>query len=707
MSLTRRALLQSSLWAAGGLLLGCTSNSPRILSAPQPTDNELGLWIRIDVSNRVRFVVPSVEMGQGVTTALPTIVAEELDIELDQIDIILAPVNQAYRQPGVFTQVTGGSTSVLNWWEPLSRTGASARAMLVQAAAQRWQVSPNECLTRKGKVLHPPSGQELSYGSLAEEASRLPIPEEVVRKDPATYRLIGQPLPRVDGLAKVTGQAQFGMDVRLPNMLYATVRQSPIFGGEVARYEESSAKAVRGVVSVVAIPHGVAVVAERFWQAKKGADALRIEFQGGQSQGLNRQMLEQQLTQALDGLDKTMVRGERTLEVEYSLPYLAHMTMEPMNCTADVRADRCEIWVPTQFPEVVRDKAAEITGLEPEQVTVHTTYLGGGFGRRGWDFAMQAVLVSQAVGRPVQLIWTREEDLQHDFYRPAYQSRLQVALGADGLPSEWHHQLAGPSLLSEYAWQFAGMRSIGQVLRWVDWDMTSTEGARLPYTVGRSSLDYEIVEPGVPVGFWRSVGSSHNAFTVESVIDEAAHLAQRDPLEYRLALLNEKPRHQAVLRRVAEEAGWGNSLPSGHAQGVAVHESFKSIVAQVIEISVQKGKLRIHKVYCVIDCGRYVNPNLIRQQLEGAVIFGLSAALYEEISIDEGRVVNSNFHDYPILRLSEAPEVQVSILENNEAPGGVGEPGVPPIAPALTNAIFAATGKRIRRLPIGSQLQGA
>ena len=704
MNLSRRAFLHSSLLMTGGLLLGCTSNSPLILSSPKESANELGLWVRIGNDNRIGFVVPSVEMGQGVTTSLPTILAEELDVEPDQIDIVLASVHVAYRQPGGFTQGTGGSTSIVKWWEPLSKTGAAARSMLVQAAANRWQVSPGECQTSAGHVLCAGSDRKLSYGELATEAAKLEVPDDPRCKDRSQYRLVGKPLNRLDGLAKVTGQAQFGIDVKVPGMLYATVRQSPVFGGEILRYEESSALGVKGVVGVFEILNGVAVVAEKFWQAKRGAEALQIEFHGGRSAGLNDVDLEQQLTEALDDLGKAEVSGEKVLDVEYFLPYLAHATMEPMNCTADVHKNHCEVWVPTQFPEVVRDKAAEITGLAPEQVTVHTTYLGGGFGRRGWDFAVQAVQASKAVGRPVKLIWTREEDTQHDFYRPAYKSRLQVELDKNGFPKSWKHQLAGPSAISEFAWQLVDTRAVGKLLNWIDWDVTSTGGTQLPYAIPAYEMDYEVVEPGIRVGFWRSVGNSHNAFTVESVLDEAADLAGRDPLEYRLALLTDQPRHRKVLDQVAQDAGWGSSLPEGHARGIALHESFKSIVAQVVEVSVDAGNVRVHKVHCAIDCGRYVNPNIIHQQIEGSVIFGLSAALYEQISLKDGAVANSNFHDYRVARLSESPEVFVSIIENEEAPGGVGEPGVPPVVPALCNAIYAATGKRIRRLPVASQL---
>jgi CO/xanthine dehydrogenase Mo-binding subunit len=705
MAITRRTFLVSSLVASGGLLLGCTTTSSKILSKPQVTQQDLGMWLRIGTDNRITFVVPAVEMGQGVSTALPTIVAEELNVSLDQIDTVMAPVNEVYRGPdGGFTQGTGGSTSVNKWWDALSKTGAAAREMLTQAAANRWQVNTSELSTESGFVLHAASGRRLSFGELTEDAARLEIPAEPARKPAAEYRLVGQPLPRKDGLAKVTGAAQFGIDVQLPNLLYATVKQSPVFGGTVRAFNEASAKSVKGVVAVVEVPHGVAVVAEKFWQAKKGLDALEVEFEGGKSLGLSNATLEQQLDEALEELGKAELAGERTLDVEYFVPYLAHATMEPMNCTVDLRADRCDVWVPTQFPEVVRDKVAEVFGLDDEQVTVHTTYLGGGFGRRGWDFAIQAATVARAVKRPVKLIWTREEDTRQDFYRPAYKSRLQVTLNADGTPAAWAHQIAGPSIVSEFAKQLVNLSAVGTVLRWVDVDPLSTQGAELPYAIPDHAVDYQVVEPGVRVGFWRSVGSSHNAFIVESVLDEAAHLAQQDPLAYRLALLRDKPRHRAVLERVATESGWGEPLPAGRARGVALHESFKSIVAQIAEVSVANGQVQVHKVHCVIDCGRYVNPNLIRQQLEGSVVMGLSATLFEAVQIQDGAVQSSNFHDYRLARLAESPEVSVSILQNNEAPGGIGEPGVPPVAPAICNAIFKATGTRIRRLPVGDQL---
>lgn len=706
MPVTRRQFLQTLAAAGGGLLVGCSTSSGKVLSAKEVADHSLGVWLHIASDGAVTFVVPSSEMGQGVTTSLTAIVAEELEVDFKLIQTVHAHASPEYNNPQFSTQGTGGSTSIVAWWAPLQKMAAAARQMLVQAAAQRWQVEAGSCTVENAVIFHPGSNRQLAYANVVKDAANLVAPDDPVLKDPANYRYIGKPLPRKDGFIKVTGQAQFGIDVRLPGMLYATVRQSPVFGASVTSIDKTTINLYPGVVDVVDIPNGVAIVANNFWAARKAAQALKVEFSEGVTSGLDDEKIYQQFASALASMGKAEVRGERTLDVEYEVPYLAHATMEPMNCTADVRADGCTVWVPSQFQGLARSTAADITGLDEEKVRVNTTYLGGGFGRRAeLDFVIQAVTVSKAVGKPVQVIWTREEDTQHDFYRPAYLSRIQLSLKENGYPDRFEHQLAGPALLTRLLERSMGLGTVGSIMRWLNFDTTSTEGAsELPYSIENHNLDYTVVDPGVPVGFWRSVGSSHNAFTTESVIDEAAHLAGIDPYQYRHELLKNKPRHQAVLERVAEEADWYAELPEGYGRGIALHKSFGSIVGQVVEVSVKDKKLKIHKVHCVIDCGRYVNPDIIEAQLQGAVVQALSSTLDEKISIKNGAVSNSNFHDYPVLRLDKSPDVTVSIMQNDEDPGGVGEPGVPPLVPAVCNGIYAATGKRIRKLPIGNQL---
>lgn len=709
MGITRREFLKTTLLTGSGLLLGCNSTSDKILSVAdveKASDKILGVWLRIDEDGGITFIVPSAEMGQGVLTSQTMIVAEELEVEFNQIKSIQAHASSDYDHPKMFMQLTGGSTSISGWWTPLQKMGATARTMLVHAAANRWQVNAEQCQVVDGMVIHKTSDKKLGYGELAADAARLKVPESPKLKSPKDYRYIGKPLPRKDGFIKVTGQAEFGIDVKLPGMLYATVRQSPVFGGRVNSFNKGSVKHINGFVDVVEIPNGVAVVAKSTWQAFKAAKALEIEFEGGNTQGIDNQSIYKLFSDELEKTGKVNLEGDKLLDVEYEVPYLAHATMEPMNCTADVRDESCTVWAPTQGQSTAHSKAAEIAGLDKEKVRINTTYMGGGFGRRSEaDFVIQAVTVSKKLGKPVKVIWSREEDTQHDFYRPAYLSRMQVKLGEDGYPERWEHQLVGPSILAPMLERTMGLGMVASMLKWIDFDATSTEGAaELPYAIPDHSLDYTVVDPGVPVGFWRSVGSSHNAFTTESVIDEAAHLAGVDPYKYRSTLLKDQPRHKAVLDQVAKEANWGADLPAGHAQGISMHKSFDSFVAQVAEVSVEQGKLKVHKVHCVVDCGRYVNPNTIEAQMQGGIIMALSSIMNEEVRLKEGAVSNSNFHDYPILKMADSPEIHVSILESKEEPTGVGEPGVPPLMAAVTNAIYVATGKRIRKLPIADQL---
>ena len=692
--LKRRSFIKCSTLAATGLIIGFTYDPQKSLAAKTKIKNELGLWIRISSDDTITLIVPSSEMGQGVNTSLPMIIAEELDANWESIRTETAPANSDYKNPeGFGPQITGGSNSVKGFWDLLQETGAAAREMLISAAAQRWNVPIEECDTKLGDVIHKNTNKKISYGKLAVAASKIDVPSRPTIKSKEKYSLVGKSIQRIDVPEKVTGAAKFGIDIRLSEMLFATVRQSPIFGGEILSLDEVAAKAIRGVKAVVPVPNGIAVVADNTWRAKKGMDALNPQFTGGETTKLSSQNIHNKLITALDEEGKAKIDTEKSLDLEYEVPFLAHSTLEPMNCTASVKGSSCEVWVPTQNQGMSMDVTKEITGLNDEQIKINTTLLGGGFGRRGeTDFVTQAVTISKSLNKPVQVTWMREEDMQHDFYRPACISRFQIGLSKEGLPIQWENQLAGPSILKRFV----------AAMGWFGVDPTSTEGANeLPYTIPDFNFDYSLVDTGVPVGFWRSVGSSYNAFFTECAIDEAAILANQDPYEYRLKLLKDQPRYLKVLEKVAKNANWGEPLPKNHGLGLAIHKSFGSIVSTVIKVSSNaSGIIKLKKAWIVIDCGKVVNPDIVKAQMEGGFIFGLSAALGEEITLKDGRVEQSNFHDYSILRLKGSPKISVEIIESGSEIGGVGEPAVPLAAPALTNAIFSASGERIRSLPL-------
>ena len=692
--LKRRSFIKSSTLAATGLIIGFTYDPQKSLAAKTRIKNDLGLWIRISSDDTITLIVPSSEMGQGVNTSLPMIIAEELDANWESIRTETAPANSDYKNPeGFGPQITGGSNSVKGFWDLLQETGAAAREMLISAAAQRWNVPIEECDTKLGDVIHKNTNKKISYGKLAVAASKIDVPSRPTIKSKEKYSLVGKSIQRIDVPEKVTGAAKFGIDIRLSEMLFATVRQSPIFGGEILSLDEVAAKAIRGVKAVVPVPNGIAVVADNTWRAKKGMDALNPQFTGGETTKLSSQNIHNKLITALDEEGKAKIDTEKSLDLEYEVPFLAHSTLEPMNCTASVKGSSCEVWVPTQNQGMSMDVTKEITGLNDEQIKINTTLLGGGFGRRGeTDFVTQAVTISKSLSKPVQVTWMREEDMQHDFYRPACISRFQIGLSKEGLPIQWENQLAGPSILKRFV----------AAMGWFGVDPTSTEGANeLPYTIPDFNFDYSLVDTGVPVGFWRSVGSSYNAFFTECAIDEAAILANQDPYDYRLKLLKDQPRYIRVLEKVAKNANWGEPLPKNHGLGLAIHKSFGSIVSTVIKVSSNaSGIIKLKKAWIVIDCGKVVNPDIVKAQMEGGFIFGLSAALGEEITLKDGRVEQSNFHDYSILRLKGSPKISVEIIESGSEIGGVGEPAVPLAAPALTNAIFSASGERIRSLPL-------
>jgi len=693
-SLSRRVFLKKSTLTFTGLIIGFTYEPESSLAVKVENAEELGIWIRIAPDGSTTLIVPSSEMGQGVNTSLSMILAEELEADWQSVKTETAPVNSKYINPESNSgQMTAGSSSVKGFWNPLRKAGAAVRLMLQKAAAQKWEIPIEECVAKSGYIYRKNSSQKLSYGELAEAAGKIDIPSDPPLKNSKDYNLVGKSIKRIDIPSKTNGSAQFGIDVRLPEMMYATIRQSPVFGGEVLSYDEDAAKSIRGVKKVTLIPNGIAVIADNTWRAKRGMEVLNLKFHGGKTIGLESQQVQKELLKALDDEGKTKIEANQVLDLEYEVPFLAHAPLEPMNCTANVTDNFCEVWVPTQSQGGCMDAAKEITELDEEQIQIHTTYLGGGFGRRGeTDFVKQSLILAKALGKPIKVTWMREEDMQHDFYRPASMSRFQIGLNKDGFPISWNNQLASPSILKRF---FAPMA-------WFNIDPLSTEGAdEIPYAIEDFNIDYSEVDSGVPVGFWRSVGSSFNAFFTESAIDEAAHLAQQDQFDYRMKLLSGKPRFQKVLEKVMRESKWGRILPKGHGLGISIHKTRGSIAGAVIEVSTDvNGMLNLNKAWIAIDCGKVINPNTVRAQMEGGFTFGLSATLGEEITLKDGRVEQSNFHDYSILRLKGSPEISVEIIESGNEIGGVGEVAVPLAAPALTNAIFSSSGRRIRSLPL-------
>ncbi len=705
---SRRRFLQLSGVAGTGLMVGLRLRPGGLAaSGLQAADSfQPNAWINVAPDGIVTLMVDEMEMGQGVITSIPMILAEELDVAWHAVRVEYGPTDPSTWPRGIST---GGSTSVRTAWDPLRTAGAQAREMLTQAAAQRWGVEPGACTTRDGEVRHQGSNRRLGYGELTEEAALLPVPEEPRLKDPSEYRILGRRIPRDDTPAKTDGSQVFGMDVRLPGMLVATIMRSPVFGGRNTGFDASRALALPGVRSVFAVSSGVAVVAVDTWSAIQGREALTgVTWDEGPVAAIDSVSLEAALRGHLDGEGAVArddgdvaaaLAGADVLESEYYLPYLAHATMEPMNATAHIRADGAEVWAPTQNATNVQSVAAEVTGLEPSSIVVHSLPMGGGFGRRSnTDFAREAVEVAREFDVPVKVVWTREDDTRGGWYRPVSAHRLRAVLNADGTPRAWSHHTAAASIF--HGLNPAILERSGGV------DRDAVNGARqLPYTIPNVRVEYSRESPGIPVWFWRSVGHSTNGFTTESFIDELAHRAEVDPFEYRRTLLQESPRHLGVLETVADAAGWGSSLPAGRARGISVHESFGSFVAQVAEVSLEEGRLRVHRVVCAVDCGQNINPDTIEAQMDSSIAYGLTAALYGEVTLKNGRVLQSNFHDYLIARMNVMPRVETHIVQSGERPGGIGEAGLPPLAPAVTNAIFAASGQRIRRLPIADQLQ--
>jgi isoquinoline 1-oxidoreductase beta subunit len=709
MNVTRRDFLKTGAAAGGGLMLGFSLplGNAFCQSTTQPAaSTAMNAFVRIGTDDVVTIIVNHSEMGQGVYTSMPMLVAEELEIDLSKVRVDAAPVDQAYNHTEWGIQVTGGSTSVASEWERLRKVGASAREMLIAAAADMWKVEKAACRAENGAVIHT-SGKKVTYGQIADKAAKMPVPKEVALKDPSQFKVIGKPLKRLDTPEKTNGKGIFGIDVKGPDMLVALVARPPVFGGKVKSFKADKAKAIPGVKQVVQIPAGVAVVATGFWSAKVARDALEIEWDDGPNANLSTQSLLEEYARLAktpgtvarkDGDPQlALTRAAKTIEAEFSVPFLAHATMEPLNCVVDLKPDRCEIWTGTQFQTVDRMEAAKVAGLKPEQVEIHTTLLGGGFGRRAnphSDFVVLAVQVAKEVKQPVKVMWSREDDTRGGYYRPLWYDRIAGGLDATGKLVAWQHTIVGQSILTGTAFEAAMVKD--------GVDETSVEGAKdIPYDIPNVLVELHSPKIGVPVQWWRSVGHSHTAFVVECFLDELANLAGKDPYEFRRTLLANQPRQRGVLELVAQKAGWGTPLPAGQGRGVALHKSFGSYIAQVAEVSVsEQGRVKVHRVVCAVDCGRVVNPNTIEAQMESGIAFGLSAALYGAITLKNGRVEQSSYKDYPIVTMRVMPKVEVHIVPSQEPPTGVGEPGVPPIAPAVANAVFAVTGKRIRSLPI-------
>jgi len=709
---SRRAFLKTAAATAAGLTIGFHWSGPlsRAL-ADTSKDFAPNAFLRIAPDNSVTVIAKHLEMGQGTYTGLATIVAEELDADWAQIRVESAPADASKYANLAFgtIQGTGGSSAMANSWMQLRNAGATARAMLVAAAAAEWNVPPASLTIERGVVRHAPSNRQATFGDLAAKAASQPAPDKVALKDPKDFKLIGQKLPRVDIPGKTNGTAQFTIDVTFPNMLVAVLQRPPLFGATVKSFDATATKAVPGVVEVLQVPRGVAVVAKSFWAAKLGRDALKVAWDDSKAEKRGtaaimaeyRTLAEQPGKPARkEGDAAAVLKGAaKLITATYEFPYLAHAPMEPLDAVVKLDADSCEIWCGDQFQTVDQGNAAATAGLKPEQVKIHTLLAGGSFGRRanmGSDYIVEAVSVAKALGAngiPVKLQWTREDDIRGGLYRPLYLHRLEAALDKNGQLVGWQHRIVGQSIIAGTA--FAAVMIKDGI------DGTSVEGAaNLPYAVPNMSVELSTTETGVPVLWWRVVGSSHTAYATEAFIDEIAHAAGKDPFAFRQAMLEHHPRHKAVLELAAKAAGWGSPLPKGKGRGIAVAEAFGTYVAQVAEVTVAPNdKVKVDRVVCAVDCGTPINPDVITAQMEGGIGFGLGAALYGAITLKDGQVEQTNFDAYQVLRIDEMPKVEVHIVPSPEAPTGVGEPGVAPVGPAVANAVFAATGKRLRVLP--------
>lgn len=714
-NLSRRSFIKSTALVAGGLVVAFSipqakrfmgvANAAEAMPLPAPN-----AFLRIGADDSITVLLAHSEMGQGVWTTLPMLIADELDADWSKVKVEHAPAAPAYIHTAYGIQITGGSSTTWSEFDRYRQAGALTRALLLNAAAKQWNVPVAGLRTENGMVIN--GKQKLRYGQLVETASQLETPTSVTLKKPEQWKFIGKATKRLDSAEKINGTAKFGQDVQFEGLKIGMVARAPVFGTKLKSVDDSAARQVPGVIKVVKVPTGVAVIAEHYWAAKQGREALKLEWDlAGHDKPDSAALLKQyqalaqqpgvQAAKAGD-VASASKQAKQTVSAEYVLPYLAHAPMEPLNCAVKISDQGCEIWTGTQMQTTDQASAAKILGLKPEQVKIHTQFLGGGFGRRAnprADFVSEAVEVAKAAGMPVKTVWSREDDIKGGFYRPMFVHKASVALDKQGKPLAWQHALVGQSIIK--GTPFEGVMIKDGI------DATSVEGvADSPYIKGTANHEVHLhsVPSDVPVLWWRSVGHSHSGFVMESLVDEMAHASKQDPLAYRRQLLKDHPRHLAALNLAADKAGWSKPLPAGVFRGIAVHESFGSYVAEVAEVSVKEGEVKVHRVVVAIDCGLAVNPDGVKAQMESCVAFALGAALSSEVSFKEGQVVQSNFHDYQVLRMKDMPKVEVYIVPSTEKMGGVGEPGVPPLAPAVTNAVFAATGKRIRRLPIGDQL---
>ena len=709
-NVSRRLVLKAGAAIGGGLMIGWRWESSTAAAADDATLFAPNAFVRIDRQGKVSIVSPMAEMGQGVYTALPMLVAEELDADMSNVTVEHSPPSDKLYGNAFLggVQTTGNSSSIRAFYLPLRQAGAAARAMLVAAAAEKLNVDASALITEPGFVVEAAGKRRIAYGELTDAAAKMPIPTDVKLKDPSAFRIVGTPAKRLDVAGKVDGTAVFGIDVKLPGMQIATVAASPVFGGTLASLDEAAALKVPGVHQVAKLDNAVAVIAEHYWAAKKGLEAANPKFDDGPHASLTTADVVAALAKASErqgavaknegDVASALANAATKVEAIYEAPFLAHATMEPMNCTVEVTADGCDIWVGTQIPTVAQQAVAQTLGLKQEAVRLHNHLLGGGFGRRlEYDFIVQAALIAKQAKQPVKVVWSREEDIQHDMYRPYYYDRLSAGLDEQGMPIAWSHRIVGSSIMARF---FPPAFKDGI-------DPDAVDGAvDMPYAIANKRVEYVREEPpGIPTAFWRGVGPTHNVYVIESFIDELAAIAKKDPVDYRRAMLGNNPRALHVLNRAAEIAGWGKPLADRRGRGVCVHNTFGSFMSQVAEVTVSKsGEVHVDRVVCVVDTGVAVNPDTIVAQMQSGIIFGITAALWGEITLKNGRVEQANFNDYRMLRINEAPIIEVEVVKSSADPGGIGEPGTTSLAPAVLNAVYAATGVRLRKLPINAAL---